>query len=307
VCIASSNGGSTAQALKTGHLLGATPKFQQLAILIGSLTSAAAVGFVLLYLDRAGTTYTQKELPAVTIDVSKLEGKDRIRRGQYESDKTEYHVLSIGENEDYLVGGTKVPAGRYFVDDAGKIVYRADPAINGSLKVDDEGKKETLKFDAPKTRLMQLIIDGVLDAKLPWDLVLIGVLIALTLELVGVPSLPFAVGVYLPLSSSTPIFVGGMVRWLADRIGRRTEAEGDKSPGVLLSSGYIAGASIALMIVAFCNFDSELVDWLDLTKNPATTGVIKPVIDKYGDYLTLGAFGLLAAILVAVGAKKVKV
>ena len=59
---------------------------------------------------------------------------------------------------------------------------------------------------------MQLIIDGVLDAKLPWDLVLIGVLIAITLELVGVPSLPFAVGVYLPLAASTPIFLGGMIR-----------------------------------------------------------------------------------------------
>lgn len=307
VCIASSNGGSTAQALKTGHLLGATPKYQQYAILIGSLTSAAAVGFVLLYLDRAGTTYTQKELPAVTIDVNTLQGKDHVRRGQYLGDQQEYHVLSIGENEDYTVGGTKVPAGRYFVNDAGKIVYRADPAINGSLKEDDQGTKETLKFDAPKTRLMQLIIDGVLDAKLPWDLVLIGVLIALTLELVGVPSLPFAVGVYLPLSSSTPIFVGGMVRWLADKIGRRTEAEGDKSPGVLLSSGYIAGASIALMIVAFCNFDSQIVDTLDLSKdNPLSTPALKKAIEVYGDYMTLGAFGLLALILLAIGVRKSK-
>jgi uncharacterized oligopeptide transporter (OPT) family protein len=307
VCIASSNGGSTAQALKTGHLLGATPKFQQYAILIGSLTSAAAVGFVLLYLDRAGTTYTQKELPAVTVDVNTLKATDHVRRGPYVTDTTEYHVLNIGENEEYNIGETKVPAGRYFVDDAGKIIYRADPAINGSLKVNDQGEKETLKFDAPKTRLMQLIIDGVLDAKLPWDLVLIGVLIALTLELVSVPSLPFAVGVYLPLSSSTPIFLGGMVRLLADKFGRRTEAEGDKSPGVLLGSGYIAGASIALMIVAFFNFDEELVNTLDLTKNPAESlKGLKEAIKNYGDLMTLAAFGLLAFILLVVGARKVK-
>lgn len=304
VCIASSNGGSTAQALKTGHLLGATPKYQQMAILIGSLTAAAAVGFVLLYLDRAGTTYTTKDLPAVLIDIRTLEEKDHVRRGQYADDKTEYHVLSVGENEDYKVGGVKIGGGRYLVDDAGKIIYRADPAINGAMKADDQGNKETLKFDAPKTRLMQLIIDGVLDGRLPWDLVLIGVLIALTLELIGVPSLPFAVGVYLPLSSSTPIFLGGVIRLLADRFGRRTEAEGDKSPGVLLGSGYIAGASIALMIVAFFNFDTELVDWLDLTKNPAIPSAFKDILEKWGDWLTVGAFGGLALILLAIGARK---
>jgi putative OPT family oligopeptide transporter len=304
VCIASSNGGSTAQALKTGHLLGATPKYQQLAIAIGSLTSAAAVGFVLLYLDRAGTTYTKKDLPEVTIDVRTLDEKDHVRRGQYADDRTEYHVLSVGENETYKVGNVDVPPGRYLVNDAGKIIYRADPAINGALKEDDNGTKESLKFDAPKTRLMQLIIDGVLDAKLPWDLVLIGVLIALTLELVGVPSLPFAVGVYLPLSSSTPIFLGGMIRLLADRLGRRTEAEGDKSPGVLLGSGYIAGASIALMIVAFLNFDQKIVDFLDLTKNESVPTALKNLLEKWGDWLTLVAFGALAVILLAIGARK---
>src|SRR3954447_1757788 len=125
VCIASSNGGSTAQALKTGHILGATPKYQQLAILIGSPGPAPAVGFVLLYLDRAGTTYTTKDLPTATIDVRSLSEKDHVRRGQYVEDRSEYHVLSVGENEDYRVGDTKVPGGRYLVDDAGRIVYRA--------------------------------------------------------------------------------------------------------------------------------------------------------------------------------------
>ncbi|MSR52825.1 MAG: peptide transporter [Gemmataceae bacterium] len=306
VCIASSNGGSTAQALKTGHLLGATPKNQQYAILIGALASTAVIGYVLLQLNNAGTTYTKKELPAVVVDVKNLTATDHVHRGQYSSDTTEYRVLNIGENEDYLIGETKVAAGRYFVNEEGKIIYRADPAVNGSLKEDDEGKKETLKFDAPKTRLMQLIIDGVLDAKLPWDLVLIGVLIALTLELVGVPSLPFAVGVYLPLAASTPIFVGGMIRWLADKIGRRTEAQGDKSPGVLLGSGYIAGASIAVMIVAFFNFSDTIPAYLDLTKNAAVPQGFKDLLEKSGDWLTLGAFGLLALILLAVGMKKGK-
>jgi putative OPT family oligopeptide transporter len=304
VCIASSNGGSTAQALKTGHLLGATPKYQQIAIAIGSMTSAAAVGFVLLYLDWSGTTYSKKDLPTATIDVRTLSERDHVHRGMYAGDKAEYQVLSIGENEDYRVAGVQIPPGRYFVSDAGAIVYRVDPKVNGTMTVDDEGNKEPDKFDAPKTRLMQLIIDGVLDARLPWDLVLIGVLIALTLELVGVPSLPFAVGVYLPLSSSTPIFVGGMIRWLADKLGRRSEAEGDKSPGVLLGSGYIAGASIALMIVAFFNFDSDLVEFLDLTKNKSVPATITAVLEKHGGWITMLAFGLLAVILLAIGARK---
>ncbi|HVK12086.1 MAG TPA: OPT/YSL family transporter, partial [Gemmataceae bacterium] len=307
VCIASSNGGSTAQALKTGHLLGATPKYQQLAILIGALTSAAVIGFVLLQLNNAGTTYTKKigqEAESVKIDVSTLTATDHVRRGHYSADATEYRVLNIGENEKYFVGDVRVPAGRYFVGDDGKIVYRSDPAVNGSLKEDDEGNKETLKFEAPKTRLMQLIIDGVLDANLPWDLVLLGVLIALTLELVGVPSLPFAVGVYLPLAASTPIFIGGMVRWLADKLTRRTEAEGDKSPGVLLSSGYIAGASIAVMIVAFFNFSDTIPAMLDLSKNEGVPAAFRTALGEHGDAITLAAFGLLALILLVVGARK---
>ena len=108
---------------------------------------------------------------------------------------------------------------------------------------------------------MAFITHGMLNRNLPWELVLLGVAIALVLELSGVPSLPFAVGVYLPLSSSTPIFVGGLVRWLADWRTRRTagdreisESESDMSPGVLLSTGYIAGGAIAGVVVAFLSF-----------------------------------------------------
>ena len=109
---------------------------------------------------------------------------------------------------------------------------------------------------------MSYIIKGILDRKLPWALVLFGVMIAITLELSSIPSLAFAVGVYLPLSSSAPLFVGGLIRWLVDRRHRsrfqgsglsdaRLAAESDKSPGVLLSSGYIAGGAITGIVVAF--------------------------------------------------------
>jgi hypothetical protein len=151
-----------------------------------------------------------------------------------------------------------------------------DPGINGAHKTRPDGSTVT-KFDAPKATLMSYIIKGILSRQLPWGLVLFGVMIAVVLEMSGVSSLAFAVGVYLPLSSSTPIFVGGLVRWLVDKKRRRelahvdlTEeqlvAEGDKSSGVLMASGYIAGGAIAGIIIAFMagvlgNVDRSLTDW----------------------------------------------
>src|SRR5262249_35649357 len=154
----------------------------------------------------------------------------------------------------------EVPPGKYLVDDSGKIRYLVDPGINGVLdhrdpspadiaKAKTEGKPpsgvEVKKFDAPKARLMSLIIDGVLGGRLPWARVLLGLFLATTLVPAGVSSPPLGVGVYLPISASTPIFLGGMVRWLVDRRSKKSDAEGDSSPGVLLSSGLIAGGALA--------------------------------------------------------------
>ena len=97
---------------------------------------------------------------------------------------------------------------------------------------------------------MAFIIDGIMTRKLPWGLVLLGVFIAVVMQLAGVPALAFAVGVYLPLSTSMPIFVGGLVRGLVDRIKRTPAEESDSSPAVLLSSGYIAGGAIAGILIA---------------------------------------------------------
>ena len=118
---------------------------------------------------------------------------------------------------------------------------------------------------------MSYIIKGILSRKLPWALVLLGVMISIVLEMSGIPSLAFAVGVYLPLSSSSPIFIGGMIRWLVDRYLRvkfkhknlsdtELTAEGDKSHGVLLASGYIAGGALAGIIIAIMNGLPSLVD-----------------------------------------------
>jgi hypothetical protein len=309
VCIASSNGGSTAQALKTGHLVGATPRNQQLAILVGALTSALVVGLVLLALNEANTTYSKEAVKAyqdIKINTAGL-AKDHVRSGDYKEDKTEYFVLNLGRAET----DRELPPGRYLLNDQGTPVYLVDPAINGSIKVDDQGRDVSKsKFDAPKTVLMQLIIDGILDRRLPWGLVLIGVVIAITLELSGVASLPFAVGVYLPLAASTPIFVGGMIRWIVDKYQRVPEGkEDDSSPSVLLSSGYIAGGAIAAVAISFMNFRKEWLDQLSLigwlgweskAEEFETSGDSLQAF-LYSNGPALGAFGLLAIVLLIVG------
>lgn len=255
VCVAASNGGTTSQDLKTGFLVGGTPKYQQLAILIGAFSSALVIGWILVLLNDAGTVYTKRGLPtpAGAIDVKSLP-----EMAQAPDDPTAYHTLRVGEGNSYAL-----PVGQYLVDDEGQIRYLVDPGINGSVTRRDDGT-EVQKFKAPKAQLMSLITDGILTQKLPWTLVLLGVFTALVLELCGIPSLPFAVGVYLPLSSSTPIFAGGLVRWIADRFARgsdgnrRTETESDMSGGVLLSTGYIAGGAIGGVIIAILSFNDDL-------------------------------------------------
>ncbi len=170
-----------------------------------------------------------------------------------ETDPTTYNVW---QNTDPAMG----QVGRYLVDPQGTPVYFVDPGINGIIKKDDLGN-DLVRYDAPKATLMSYIIKGVLGQNLPWGLVILGAMIAVVLELAGVPSLAFAVGIYLPISTSSPIFIGGIVRYIVDIYLKRklaaknlTEdeiiAETDKSNGVLMASGYIAGGAIAGILIA---------------------------------------------------------
>ncbi len=297
VCVAASNGGSTAQALKVGHIVGATPKAQQLGILIGALTSSLACGLVLIAMNEANSTYSKKAVAGIqdiTVDIQGLP-KDHVRSGSYaKSDTNSYYVLNVGRTEKEA----PLPPGRYLLGENGKAVYLVDPAINGVIKEDDEGRDVGGgKFDAPKTVLMQLIIDGILDRRLPWGLVLIGVLIAITLELSAVPSLPFAVGVYLPLAASTPIFFGGAIRYFVDKSKRKKlGADDDSGPAVLLSSGYIAGGAIAAVLISFMNFRKEILDMLNLEENK-----ILPQAWLASNWPASIAFGALCVVLLLVG------
>jgi putative OPT family oligopeptide transporter len=164
VCIAAANAGGTSQDLKTGYLVGATPIYQQIGLVIGVITSAAVIGSTTIYL---------------------------------------HQVFGIG----------------------------------------------TAAIPAPQATLMATIIKGLLSQNLPWGLVLVGVFISVTLELCGIRSLSFAVGSYLPIATTAPIMVGGLVRaWVEKKTGAPQESE--VGAGTLFSSGLIAGGSIAGILVA---------------------------------------------------------
>jgi len=287
VCIAASNGGTTSQDLKTGFLVGSTPKYQQIAILVGALTSAIALGPILLALNQSGSVYVPvaqtkdfsfpaefRFTPDQFVKSGDQPKQERLQGGQASSDTNSYYIV-------HKTGTEYGPAGRYLVNAQGVPVYLADPGINGIYDKVPGSNATVAKYTAPKATLMSYIIKGILSRELPWGLVLLGVMITIVLELSGVPSLAFAVGVYLPISTSAPIFVGGAVRWLVDKYLRRkpenrrlTEeqmaAETDKSPGVLLASGYIAGATLAGVIYAFLNLKESITNQLKVFEEWAT-------------------------------------
>src|SRR5262249_16160582 len=166
--------------------------------------------------------YEEKSLPGV-----QLKPSDAIARGK---DGNLYKVYKQDTE------GGPVPPGTYLVTDQGEVKFI---------------QKSVMKMPAPKPQIMALITDGILTGKLPWGLVLIGVFTSVVLELSGVSAVAFAVGVYLPFSASAPIFVGGMVRYLVDRVsGPKSDAESESSSGVLFSSGLIAGGSICGLALA---------------------------------------------------------
>jgi putative OPT family oligopeptide transporter len=204
ICIAAAQAGGTSQDLKTGYIVGATPIYQQIGLLIGVVTSALVIGMTTLYLHR---------------------------------------VMVIG---------------------------------SGALP-------------APQATLMSTIIKGLLSQNLPWGLVLVGVFISITLELCGIHSLSFAVGSYLPIATTAPIFAGGLVRWFVERKTGVAE-ESEVGSGTLFSSGLIAGGSLAGILYAVL-FGRQIIKAAD---DSGTLGLIPPLHEG-----TLGmvAGGLLFAAL----------
>jgi putative OPT family oligopeptide transporter len=249
IAVAASNAGATSQDLKTGFLVGATPRRQQLAIMVGAVTSAMAIGWTLTLLNNTYTNIVPEQHAGVTLQAPAPGAADRSITTLGE------RMTHAGRSWDVVRVNLPIQGvlpGKYLVEPSTReIGYLVDPGIGGRIREID-GRPIT-KLDSPKATIMALVTDGILTQKLPWGLVLIGVFLTFSIELMGLQSLPIAVGVYLPISTSSAMFAGGVVRWLVERRTRgsdRSLAEVESGPGVLFSSGLIAGGALAGVAIA---------------------------------------------------------
>lgn len=191
ICIVAAMAGDTSQDLKTGYILGATPKKQQIGELIGVAVSAVTIGGVLTLLDSA---------------------------------------WGFG----------------------------------------------SVELSAPQATLMRMITEGVMDGNLPWSLVFIGVFIAVAIEILGIPVLPVAIGLYLPLELSSTIMIGGVIRWYVDKKKGNKEKDSDANNGILFCSGLIAGEGIVgILLAVFAVLN--IADVIDLSKY-VDTGIIGAIL-----------------------------
>ena len=178
ICIAAANAGGTSQDLKTGYIVGATPKYQQLSLFIGAIISSVAIGVVVSILDTP--------TPAM-----------------------------ISQGLTHAIGSDRYPA--------------------------------------PQATLMATLAKGILSFNLDWQFVIVGVFVAITLELCGIKALAFAIGLYLPLSTTLPIFAGGAIKgyidWRAEKKHERLEDD-ELGRGSLFATGLIAGGALTGVIVA---------------------------------------------------------
>ena len=199
VCIAASNGGTTSQDLKTGFLVGATPLWQQLAILVGTVSSALVIGWILVGLNQASTVYTTKNLPA-----EQPLGCTTLPIGETAPDGINYYVWHATEGNTQ-----KVTPGKYLIDEQGQIRYLVDPGINGRISRRDDGS-EVRKYQRAAGEAHATGHRRHPRRTAAGQLVLLGVSIAVVMELCGV-SRPGVRRRRLPAASTTaPAFFGGM-------------------------------------------------------------------------------------------------
>ncbi|HMD14382.1 MAG TPA: OPT/YSL family transporter, partial [Bacteroidota bacterium] len=229
ICIAAANAGATSQDLKTGYLVGATPKYQQMSLFIGAIVSSIVIGATIKILD-------QPTHDMITQGITHAIGSD--------------------------------------------------------------------KFPAPQGTLMATLIKGLLSFNLDWQFVLVGVFLAVTMELCGVNALSFAVGAYLPLSTTLPIFVGGAIKGVADWTAKRKSERVDDSElgsGSLFATGLVAGGALAGVIIALLSVNNTIFETLQSWS--AESGLTAML--GSGGYALLGTafFALMGATLYRVARK----
>lgn len=228
ICIAAANAGATSQDLKTGYIVGATPKYQQLALFIGAIVSSAMIGWTVQILDTP------------TSDM-------------------------IAQGIQHAIG--------------------------------------TEKYPAPQGTLMATLIKGLLSFNLDWQFVLVGVFISIVMEMCDVKALSFAVGLYLPLSTTLPIFAGGLIKGAADGLRKRRgegEEDAELGKGSLFATGLVAGGALFGVIVAIATVFAE-----DFMKSLNFEQAIETGIGPGGfELLGVAAFAFMGYTLFRVAMKK---
>ncbi len=213
VCIAASNAGDTSQDLKTGYLIGATPWKQQLALMVGVIICVFSIGATLNAMNRGLESFQRLAQPipfTPTLLADGVQEKGSFPRAHFELSSKQGNKEVVDDGKQYIllnaIGSTTLPDGKYLLNPAtNQIVIQWTQGIGSE------------KAAAPQGKLMATVINGILSRKLPWGLVLLGVALVLVIELLGVRSLTFAVGMYLSIATTLAIFVGGVMRWMVDR------------------------------------------------------------------------------------------
>jgi len=222
VCIAAAIAGATSQDLKTGYLVGATPFWQQMGLLVGVTVSTVAIGATLNLMNKGLEKYIPTPIP---VNIQALPSGVKIERDTFiYHDKNYVLINSLGSHE--------IPDGEYLYDSGTKqIEFQWAQGIGSD------------KAPAPQARLMATVINGILNQRLPWRLVLMGVALVIAVEILGVRSLAFATGSYLSIATTGAMFAGGLVRALVEATTKKKD-ESEASPGALYSSGLIAAGGV---------------------------------------------------------------
>jgi putative OPT family oligopeptide transporter len=240
VCIAAAIAGATSQDLKTGYLVGATPASQQLALVIGVLVSSFAIGGTLILMNVGLAQYKPIQ---IALDINNLPQGVEWQQNDYGYQGKSYTLVNA-------IGSATIPDGKYLYDSA---THEIEVQWVQGIGSD--------RAAAPQARLMATVISGILTQRLPWRLVFVGVFLVIAIELLGVRSLPFAVGSYISIATTMAMFAGGLVRWLAERgMEKKSDAESEVSPGSLYASGLIAAGGVFGLLAIIINLlqDPEL-------------------------------------------------
>jgi uncharacterized oligopeptide transporter (OPT) family protein len=222
VCIAAAIAGATSQDLKTGYLVGATPFWQQMGLLVGVTVSTIAIGATLNLMNKGLEKYLPMPIP---VSLQALPAGVKVERDTFTHQGKNYVLINS-------LGSREIPDGEYLYDFGTKqIEFQWAQGIGGD------------KAPAPQARLMATVINGILNQRLPWRLVLMGVMLVIAVEILGVRSLAFATGMYISIATTATMFAGVLVRALVEATTKNKD-EGEASPGALYSSGLIAAGGV---------------------------------------------------------------